>query len=89
MWPEAPAPSIPPPPSLLPLLGGMLLWLGIFVVLFVLPPCWTSPGLDRVALLGAGGWGLWRLVRLLAPRPRTPAQLTAVAPAPGGPPEAA
>lgn len=81
MWPEAPTPPTPSPPSMLPFLGGFLLWIGIFVVLFVLPPCATSPALDLAALGGGIAWGLWRLVRILRPRATPPAPPVVRAPA--------
>ena len=57
-----PRPCPAPPPTFL---GPILLALVAFLVLFVLPPCATSPTLDLAVLATIGLRAGWTLVRCL------------------------
>jgi hypothetical protein len=57
--------TIPAPPGLLPIVVQLGVGLTAFGVLFVLPPCASSPELDLTALAGLGLWAAWMLVRCL------------------------
>jgi hypothetical protein len=54
-----------PPPTFL---GSVLLATMAFLVLFVLPPCATSPTVDLIVLTLIGGRAGWTLVRCLQSR---------------------
>ncbi|MGH7357522.1 MAG: hypothetical protein ACREJR_01775 [Candidatus Rokuibacteriota bacterium] len=57
--------TIPAPPLLFPVLLRLGLGLVAFGVLFVLPPCASSPQLDVAVLAGLGLWAGMALVRCL------------------------
>jgi hypothetical protein len=78
-------PPIPTAPPLGSLALQLALGLGALFVLFVLPPCASSPTLDLGMLAALAAWAAWRLVRWLRrPFMRPESQMLPPRPPPAG-----